>query len=94
MIGAARGIRPWMAVVFPLVRLNSSSCDCFCCWDSSFTRTTFQFVNVATNSKSQLSLHYRLAATWGHMKARYAVGFNAWAVTVAVTLFRVTFLRR
>src|SRR5438477_7761469 len=37
----------------------------FGCLGASFVANDFSVVNVASNSNSQLPLHYRIAATWG-----------------------------
>ncbi len=89
MIGAARGVRSWMAVgtaagqaQFVFVAIA------FCCLAYSFITNDFTVLNVATNSNSRLPLHYRLAATWGSHEGSlllWALMLALW--TVAVTLF-------
>ena len=89
IIGAARGVRSWMAVgtsagqaQFVFVAIA------FCCLAYSFITNDFTVLNVATNSNSRLPLHYRLAATWGSHEGSlllWALMLGLW--TVAVTLF-------
>lgn len=89
MIGAARGIHAWMAVAVPAGQAQFVFVAiAFCCLGYSFITNDFSVVNVATNSNSQLPLHYRLAATWGSHEGSlllWALMLGLW--TVAVTLF-------
>lgn len=89
MIGAARGDRSWMAVAAPAGQAQFIFIAiAFCCLGYSFITNDFSVVNVATNSNSQLPLHYRLAATWGSHEGSlllWALMLGLW--TVAVTLF-------
>jgi cytochrome c-type biogenesis protein CcmF len=89
MIGAARGIRSWMAVAAPTGQAQFLFIAiAFCCLGYSFITNDFSVLNVATNSNSQLPLHYRLAATWGSHEGSlllWALMLGLW--TVAVTLF-------
>src|SRR5512134_1458730 len=89
MIGAARGIRSWMAVAAPTGQAQFLFIAiAFCCLGYSFITNDFTVLNVATNSNSQLPLHYRLAATWGSHEGSlllWALMLGLW--TVAVTLF-------
>ena len=60
----------------------------FGCLAWSFVHNDFSVLNVATNSNSQLPLHYRLAATWGSHEGSlllWVLMLNVW--TVAVTVF-------
>jgi cytochrome c-type biogenesis protein CcmF len=60
----------------------------FCCLGYSFITNDFSVLNVATNSNSQLPLHYRLAATWGSHEGSlllWTLMLGLW--TVAVSLF-------
>ena len=64
--GAARGNAAWMAVARPAAQGQFVFVAiAFGCLAWSFANNDFSVVNVATNSNSQLPLHYRLAATWG-----------------------------
>jgi cytochrome c-type biogenesis protein CcmF len=89
MIGATRGVRSWMAVAVPAGQAQFVFIAiAFCCLGYSFITNDFTVVNVATNSNSQLPLHYRLAATWGSHEGSlllWALMLGLW--TVAVTLF-------
>jgi len=89
MIGAARGLRSWMAVAAPAGQAQFVFIAiAFCCLGYSFITNDFSVLNVATNSNSQLPLHYRLAATWGSHEGSlllWALMLGLW--TVAVTLF-------
>ena len=89
MIGAARGVRSWMAVGAPAGQAQFVFIAiAFCCLGYSFITNDFTVLNVATNSNSQLPLHYRLAATWGSHEGSlllWALMLGLW--TVAVTLF-------
>jgi cytochrome c-type biogenesis protein CcmF len=60
----------------------------FSCLGYSFITNDFSVLNVATNSNSQLPLHYRLAATWGSHEGSlllWTLMLGLW--TVAVSLF-------
>ena len=89
MIGAARGVRSWMAVGAPAGQAQFVFVAiAFCSLAYSFITNDFTVLNVATNSNSQLPLHYRLAATWGSHEGSlllWALMLGLW--TVAVTLF-------
>jgi len=89
LIGAARGNRSWMAVAAPAGQAQFIFIAiAFCCLGYSFITNDFTVLNVATNSNSQLPLHYRLAATWGSHEGSlllWALMLGLW--TVAVTLF-------
>jgi cytochrome c-type biogenesis protein CcmF len=89
MIGAARGNRSWMAVAVPAGQAQFIFVAiAFSCLAYSFITNDFSVVNVATNSNSQLPLHYRLAATWGSHEGSlllWTLMLGVW--TTAVTLF-------
>ena len=89
MIGASRGLRSWMAVAAPAGQAQFVFIAiAFGCLGYSFITNDFSVLNVATNSNSQLPLHYRLAATWGSHEGSlllWALMLGLW--TVAVTLF-------
>ena len=66
LIGASRGNRTWIALAAPAGQAQFIFVTiAFCCLGYSFITNDFSVLNVATNSNSQLPLHYRLAATWG-----------------------------
>lgn len=89
LIGAARGNRMWIALAVPAGQAQFIFVTiAFCCLGYSFITNDFSVLNVATNSNSQLPLHYRLAATWGSHEGSlllWALMLSLW--TVAVTLF-------
>src|SRR6266508_1067306 len=89
LIGAARGNRSWIAVAAPAGQAQFIFVAiAFCCLGYSFITNDFSVVNVATNSNSQLPLHYRLAATWGsHEGSLLLWTFMLTIWMVAVTLF-------
>jgi len=66
LIGASRGNQSWIALAAPAGQAQFIFVViAFCCLGYSFITNDFSVLNVATNSNSQLPLHYRLAATWG-----------------------------
>src|SRR6185436_16149278 len=89
LIGAAKGIpqlvslaRPTAQAQFIFVTIAISILA------YSFITNDFSVLNVATNSNSQLPLHYRLAATWGsHEGSLLLWTFMLTIWMVAVTLF-------
>jgi cytochrome c-type biogenesis protein CcmF len=89
LIGAARGNRAWIAVAAPAGQAQFIFVAiAICCLGYSFITNDFSVLNVATNSNSQLPLHYRLAATWGsHEGSLLLWTFMLGIWTVAVSLF-------
>jgi cytochrome c-type biogenesis protein CcmF len=89
LIGAARGNRAWIAVAAPAGQAQFIFVAiAFCCLGYSFITNDFSVLNVATNSNSQLPLHYRLAATWGsHEGSLLLWAFMLGLWTVGVSLF-------
>ncbi len=89
LIGAARGNRLWIAVAAPAGQAQFIFVAiAICCLGYSFITNDFSVLNVATNSNSQLPLHYRLAATWGsHEGSLLLWTFMLGIWTVAVSLF-------
>ena len=89
LIGAQRGNRSWIAVAAPAGQSQFIFIAiAFGCLAYSFITNDFSVLNVATNSNSQLPLHYRLAATWGSHEGSlllWALMLGVW--TVAVSLF-------
>jgi cytochrome c-type biogenesis protein CcmF len=66
LIGASRGNRAWIALAVPTGQAQFIFVAiAFGCLGYSFITNDFSVLNVASNSNSQLPLHYRLAATWG-----------------------------
>src|SRR2546428_9496505 len=88
-IGAARGIPQFIALARPAAQAQFIFvATAFCCLAYSFITNDFSVLNVATNSNSQLPLHYRLAATWGSHEGSlllWTLMLGLW--TLAVTLF-------
>src|SRR5205809_2206736 len=88
-LGAARGNRMWIALAAPAGQAQFLFVTtAFCCLGYSFISNDFSVLNVATNSNSQLPLHYRLAATWGSHEGSlllWTLMLSLW--TVAVSLF-------
>ena len=89
LIGAARGIPQLVGVARPAAQAQFLFvATAFCCLAYSFINNDFSVLNVATNSNSQLPLHYRLAATWGsHEGSLLLWTFMLTIWMVAVTLF-------
>jgi cytochrome c-type biogenesis protein CcmF len=89
LIGASWGNRTWIALAAPAGQAQFLFvATAFCCLAYSFITNDFSVLNVATNSNSQLPLHYRLAATWGSHEGSlllWALMLALW--TVAVSLF-------
>jgi len=89
LIGVKRGIASFVAVARPAAQAQFIFVAiAFCCLGYSFITNDFSVLNVATNSNSQLPLHYRLAATWGsHEGSLLLWTFMLTIWMVAVTLF-------
>src|ERR1051326_5482289 len=89
LIGASQGNRVWMALAVPTGQAQFIFVAlAFSCLAYSFITNDFSVLNVATNSNSQLPLHYRLAATWGsHEGSLLLWTFMLSLWTVALTLF-------
>ena len=89
LLGASRGNRMWIALAAPAGQAQFLFVAlAFSCLAYSFITNDFSVLNVATNSNSQLPLHYRLAATWGSHEGSlllWAFMLSLW--TVAVSLF-------
>ena len=89
LLGASRGNRSWIALAAPAGQAQFIFLAiAFCCLGYSFVTNDFSVLNVATNSNSQLPLHYRLAATWGSHEGSlllWTLMLGLW--TVAVSLF-------
>jgi cytochrome c-type biogenesis protein CcmF len=89
LIGAARGIPQLVAMARPTAQAQFIFVTiAISCLGYSFITNDFSVLNVATNSNSQLPLHYRLAATWGsHEGSLLLWTFMLTVWMVAVTLF-------
>src|SRR3989442_14660091 len=88
-IGASRGISQLVAMARPTAQAQFIFVAiAFSCLAYSFITNDFSVLNVATNSNSQLPLHYRLAATWGSHEGSlllWVLMLGLW--TAAVSLF-------
>ena len=88
LIGASRGNRMWMALAVPTGQAQFIFVTiAFGCLAYSFISNDFSVLNVATNSNSQLPLHYRLAATWGSHEGSlllWALMLALWTAAVSV----------
>src|SRR4030095_3738779 len=88
-IGASTNNTRWIALAAPAGQAQFIFVAiAFCCLAYSFITNDFSVLNVATNSNSQLPLHYRLAATWGSHEGSlllWTLMLGLW--TVAVSLF-------
>ena len=86
--GAARGNAIWMAVARPAAQGQFVFVAiAFGCLAWSFAFNDFSVLNVATNSNSQLPLHYWLAATWGSHEGSlllWVLVLTIWSVAVTV----------
>ncbi|HLA13318.1 MAG TPA: heme lyase CcmF/NrfE family subunit [Pyrinomonadaceae bacterium] len=89
LVGAARGNKSFIAVAAPAGQAQFIFLAiAFGCLAYSFITNDFSVLNVASNSNSQLPLHYRLAATWGSHEGSlllWTLMLGLW--TAAVTLF-------
>jgi cytochrome c-type biogenesis protein CcmF len=89
MLGAALDEPRLMAVARPAARAQFMLVAlAFCCLAASFVGNDFSVANVASNSNSELPLHYRIAATWGSHEGSlllWTLMLGGW--TFAVTLF-------
>src|SRR5436190_8153870 len=88
LAGAARRIPAWMALARPVAQgqfmflLAAWGCLAY-----SFVTSDFSVLNVATNSNSQLPLHYRFAATWGSHEGSmmlWVLMLSAWTFAVSL----------
>src|SRR5690349_14882862 len=89
LIGSFRGETAWMALARPAAAGQFVFVAiAFACLAWSFVSNDFSVLNVATNSNSQLPIHYRFAATWGSHEGSlllWLLMLTGWAG--AVTLF-------
>src|SRR5687767_1462645 len=89
LYGASSGNPTWIALAAPLGQAQFVFVViAFACLAYSFITNDFSVLNVASNSNSQLPLHYRLAASWGSHEGSlllWTLMLSLW--TVAVSLF-------
>src|SRR5881398_2782074 len=88
-IGAAKGIPQLVALARPTAQAQFIFVTiAISILAYSFITNDFSVLNVASNSNSQLPLHYRLAATWGSHEGSLLLWTFMLAIwMVAVTLF-------
>ncbi len=88
IIGATRGIPSWIALARPAVQGQFVFIIiAFGCLAYSFASNDFSVLNVASNSNSQLPLHFRIAATWGSHEGSlllWVTMLAGWSVAVSV----------
>jgi len=88
LAGAQRRIGAWMALARPLAAGQFVFIAfAFGCLAASFINNDFSVLNVATNSNSQLPLHYRIAATWGSHEGSmllWLLMLGSWTAAVAI----------
>src|SRR5687767_2761827 len=89
LYGASSGNPTWIALAAPLGQAQFVFVViAFACLAYSFITNDFSVLNVASNSNSQLPLHYRLAASWGSHEGSLLLWTLMLALwTVAVSLF-------
>ena len=89
LYGASSGNPTWIALAAPLGQAQFVFVViAFGCLAYSFITNDFSVLNVASNSNSQLPLHYRLAASWGSHEGSLLLWTLMLALwTVAVSLF-------
>ena len=88
LVGAARGVPAWVALARPAAQGQALFVAlAFSCLAWSFVSNDFSVLNVATNSNSQLPLHYRFAATWGSHEGSlllWVFMLSGWALAVSL----------
>src|SRR5690606_29417538 len=88
IIGATRGMPSWIALARPAVQGQFVFIMiAFGCLAYSFATNDFSVLNVASNSNSQLPLHFRIAATWGSHEGSlllWVTMLAGWSVAVSV----------
>src|SRR5437868_856673 len=88
ILGAARRVPVWMALARPAAQGQFVFVAiAFGCLAYSFVNSDFSVLNVATNSNSQLPVHYKFAATWGSHEGSmllWVFMLAAWSVAVSL----------
>ena len=88
IIGAARGIPSWIALARPVTQGHFVFIAiAFGCLAYSFVNNDFSVLNVASNSNSDLPVHFRFAATWGSHEGSlllWVTMLAGWSVAVSV----------
>jgi cytochrome c-type biogenesis protein CcmF len=91
LAGAAMGAPRLMALARPAARAQCMLVvTAWVCLAASFVGNDFSVLNVATNSNSELPLHYRFAATWGSHEGSLLL----WALMLAGWTFAVSLFSR
>jgi len=91
LAGAAYGEPRLMALAQPAARAQFLLVViAFACLAAAFVGNDFSVLNVATNSNSELPLHYRFAATWGSHEGSLLL----WTLMLAGWTFAVTLFSR
>jgi len=91
LAGAAYGEPRLMALAKPAARAQFLLVvTAFACLAASFVGNDFSVQNVATNSNSELPLHYRFAATWGSHEGSLLL----WTLMLAGWTFAVSLFSR
>jgi len=88
LIGAARRVPAWIALARPVAQGQFMFiAAAWGCLAYSFISSDFSVLNVATNSNSQLPLHYRFAATWGSHEGSmmlWVLMLSVWTLAVSL----------
>jgi cytochrome c-type biogenesis protein CcmF len=88
LVGAHKRIPAWMALARPAAAGQFLFVlFAWICLALSFIANDFSVLNVATNSNSQLPLHYRIAASWGSHEGSmllWVLMLAGWGVAVVV----------
>jgi cytochrome c-type biogenesis protein CcmF len=88
LVGAHKRIPAWMALARPAAAGQFLFVlFAWICLALSFVANDFSVLNVATNSNSQLPLHYRIAASWGSHEGSmllWVLMLAGWGVAVVV----------
>jgi cytochrome c-type biogenesis protein CcmF len=86
-----RGSAAWMAIGRPAAQAQALLVAfAFGCLTHAFVINDFSVAYVATNSNSQLPLHYRVAAVWGGHEGSLLL----WTLMLGVWMFAVTLFSR
>ncbi len=88
LVGAARGITPWMALARPAAQgqFVFLTIAMACLW-YAFIVNDFSVLYVVNNSNSHLPVEYRIAALWGAHEGSlllWAFILSAWTLAVAI----------
>jgi cytochrome c-type biogenesis protein CcmF len=88
LAGAQRGIASWMRLARPVAQGQFAFVAVAAgCLVASFVNNDFSVANVATNSNSQLPVHYRVAASWGSHEGSmllWVLMLSVWSMAVSI----------